>query len=90
MARLIDAEEMKTGICFIITDSKELLTSSVARKAMLGLVDRCKTVDAAPVVHGRWKKRKSWACYVCSECSFEEDGATKYCPNCGALMQEDK
>lgn len=44
MATLIDADEMIKGICFIIEDSKELLTSSVVRKAMLGLVDRIKTV----------------------------------------------
>ena len=51
MARLIDADEMIKGICFIIEDSKELLTSSVVRKAMLELVDRIKTVDA-PTVDG--------------------------------------
>ena len=44
MARLIDADEMIKGICFIIEDSKELLISSVVRKAMLGLVDRIKTI----------------------------------------------
>ena len=30
------------------------------------LIEELPAVDAVPVVHGRWKKRKSWACYVCS------------------------
>ena len=56
-ARIIARMKHNAGMgrC-IIEDSKELLTSSVVRKAMLGLVDRIKTVDAAPAVHGRWVK----------------------------------
>lgn len=50
------------------------------------LIEELPAVDAVPVVHGRWKKRKSWACYVCSKCSFEENGATIYCSHCGAKM----
>ena len=77
MARLIDADEMTKGICFIIEDSKELLTSSVVRKAMLGLVDRIKTVDAAPVRQGKWdllvakRGECEWAADACcSLCGF--------------------
>ena len=82
MSRLIDADEMIKGICFIIEDSKELLTSSVVRKAMLGLVDRIKTVDAAPVVHGRWEMDYSWRGHCrCSNChgtSIEAEWLNRY------------
>ncbi len=46
------------------------------------------TVDAAPVVHGRW-----WHCdddcelwYECSVCSASSPIEANYCPNCGAKM----
>lgn len=91
MARLIDADEMIKGICFIIEDSKELLTSSVARKAMLGLVDRIKTVDAAPVVHANWTSHRTvehdgeW---YCSACGYEPTvfEGVPFCAKCGARM----
>lgn len=41
--RLIDADEIKARIEFVIEDSSELITSSVVRKAMLKLVDMTKT-----------------------------------------------
>lgn len=46
--------------------------------------------DVEPVRHGRWKKRKNWDKYVCSECSSEEDMARHYCPNCGSKMDLEK
>ena len=51
------------------------------------------TVDAVPVVHGRWlpENRTMDYFWVCSVCKFpsEAHGAFKlykYCPNCGARM----
>lgn len=37
---------------------------------------------------GEWKHRKNWSMYVCDQCSFENHEASKYCPNCGARMEE--
>ena len=54
------------------------------------------TIDAVPVVHGRWKKYPDCGVTVCSACgwSIEEcfyDPTTlkpyPYCPNCGAKME---
>lgn len=54
-----------------------------------------RTVDAAPVVHGRWIPRKGkWFSYFqCSVCGEKisyptADGKAlpNYCPNCGAKM----
>lgn len=48
-------------------------------------------VDAAPVVHGRWKYFHKQNRAVCTVCSFERDldvnfGRAVSCPNCGAKM----
>lgn len=51
-------------------------------------IDKLPTVDAAPVVHGRW-----WHCdddcelwYECSVCSASSPIEANYCPSCGAKM----
>lgn len=57
------------------------------------LIDVAPTVDAAPVVHGRWK-RKIVDCgfnadWVCSQCGYRvmtDFVNYKYCPGCGATM----
>ena len=56
------------------------------------------TVDAAPVVHGRWEPRKDVPgfvrCSVCHDCNIYDDWPDgkkwNYCPNCGADMRERK
>ena len=51
------------------------------------------TVDAAPVVHGRWEKTEYYGWIRCDKCKdvyIEEgylgNGKWNYCPNCGAKM----
>lgn len=66
----------------------------------LGLVD---SVDAAPVVHGRWVKMTGMmppeyhGHYECSECGWHIKGLRNswtreeellYCPNCGSRNRE--
>lgn len=61
-------------------------------------IDNMPTVDAVPVVHGRWV-RPHWKnnnyCCDCSECGGEamhrdyrwnKNGVYPICPNCGAKM----
>ena len=52
-------------------------------------------VDVAPVRHGRWKKEPTDSFgfepdYICSVCRkyAPDDWHPKYCPNCGAKMDE--
>lgn len=69
--------------------------------AISNLLDSAPTVDAAPVVHGRWDGEGDglddgkivldvWYCSVCGHCI--DDGTDdpcvlpNYCPNCGAKM----
>lgn len=54
------------------------------------------TVDAAPVVHGRWKKAHINGYLKCNHCEdafiyadWLESGKWNYCPNCGAKMRGD-
>ena len=46
------------------------------------------TIDAVPVVHGRWRLYPDCGVTRCSVCdwSIEECIDYKYCPNCGARM----
>lgn len=49
------------------------------------LIIRQKTVDAAPVKHGRWYDKGSLSCR-CSCCGCKSNKEYDYCPNCGAKM----
>lgn len=54
------------------------------------------SADVAPVRHGRWKHERlpstsggSYAVVRCSACEYQYPMAeTRYCPNCGARMDE--
>lgn len=62
------------------------------------VVMRSKTIDAVPVVHGRWDEvgkvfvHSMYDLFTkCSQCSFghvrnEYQEPFRYCPNCGAKM----
>ena len=58
-------------------------------------IEDAPTVDAVPVVYGRWEKRKAIVFddemigYRCSVCNTTWDAETNYCPNCGAKMDGD-
>jgi hypothetical protein len=83
MPRLIDA------------DAKELLNrininfSGVTRFVVKSILKDAPTIDAVPVVHGRWIHDIN-NLYGCSECMKRETMSPKklkpYCPNCGAKM----
>lgn len=49
------------------------------------------TIDAVPVVHGRWTTKRTWEHdgeWYCSVCEYEPVVfmESNYCPNCGAKM----
>ena len=63
------------------------------------VLKQTKTVDAVPVVHGRWEKKTAdWVYYyACSECGepvpsgqWGNDFFSNYCPNCGAKMDGER
>ena len=63
-----------------------------------GIIQGMDTVDAVPVVHGRWEwisstydRKPCEKRYQCSKChhetiTHESDPWEKFCPNCGARM----
>ena len=61
------------------------------------MVEDAPTVDAVPVVHGRWEPVDhdgSWRVDRCSVCHrrmhyVDYDQPYQYCPNCGAKMDGD-
>jgi transcription initiation factor IIE alpha subunit len=85
MTRLIDADALIKALD--IGDLPIRLTYEI---------NNAPTVDAVPVKHGKWlpENRTMDAYWVCSCCGFpsEAHGAFKiykYCPNCGARMDEE-
>ena len=52
---------------------------------MLSYVDDFPAADVAPIRYGRWREG-AYAGYRCSECRITWDAPTKFCPNCGAMM----
>ena len=54
-------------------------------------IEDAPTVDAVPVVHGRWEYRMvdpeyRYYKHECSICGFDGEDFYRYCPNCGAKM----
>lgn len=55
-------------------------------------MEQTPTIDAVPVVHGRWREADDGDGAVCSVCGedfcniYLEVDRFKYCPNCGARM----
>ena len=61
-------------------------------------LERIPVTEAAPVVHARWEKadeqayfRKHYHPKSCSACHNKpKSGETRFCPECGALMDADE
>lgn len=51
-------------------------------------IEDAPTIDAVPVVHGRWiDTREYCGDYMCSNCKeLYRTNVFNYCPNCGARM----
>ena len=78
--RLIDADVAQK-----IAD-KELFVDEVG--AVQYVLAHTPTIDAVPVVHGRWLRcgfGKEIMCSVC-ECELKDGWAYRHCPDCGAKM----
>lgn len=94
MARLIDADKIPYEECYVPDGDIqwEYKKALIAEKTV---IDHQPTVDAVPVVHGRWVEKQEpipWCeddvdvFTVCSICNSRSIGESNYCPNCGAKM----
>lgn len=85
--RLIDADALGVGRC-----SRDVLPADYCAgwNGLIRLLEKAPTVDAVPVVHGRWNNMDGYKMRkVCSECGWDVPEYGKfysYCPNCGAKM----
>lgn len=88
--RLIDVDDLGVGRC-----SKDVLPAAYCAgwNGLLGLIEKAPTVDAVPVVHGRWIEKSAPArkiYFECSHCGAQENKHTAikgyYCWRCGAKM----
>lgn len=64
-------------------------SSGVQHTVLREALNRVPTVDARPVVRGKWVEEK-YPLYVCSECGavYQKVGyGFNFCPNCGADMR---
>ena len=85
--RLIDADALMESLC------DELGEDEVLYRIPPDAIDEAPTIEAAPVVHGRWDDFCNGKMCCCSACKAEFDNACneihgewKFCPNCGAKM----
>ena len=93
--RLIDAEE-----AFEMADEFPAFEEGLADKTDLkDLLKICDTIEAKPVVHAHWFLLDDCAnegvyCSACTKKVYKTNYAnqklkSKYCPNCGAQMDEE-
>lgn len=73
-------------------DEKATVTIATAKKLVRSIIQRAPAVDVAPVRHGRWLCGDYYDIGdVCSECDWDSQmthPSYRYCPNCGAKMDE--
>lgn len=93
--QLIDPNEIR----FVLTPIAPVLSGGLVhyeRVAFQHEVSQIRKIEAEPVKHARWIEGNedhvscdSICYYTCSECNHSFSDDTPYCPNCGALMDEE-
>ena len=86
MARLIDADALWAEAMEYADTGIEFDGEGVAN-----FIANAPTVDAVPMVHGRWNRVKFFVnatLHHCSICDHAEIKKYNYCPNCGADMRD--
>ena len=102
MGRLIDADDVLAKIDALQDKRfKECgCPYDINVYEIVDIINACEMVDAVPVAHGKWIEKTGtlndatfwW--YECSECEerplkyYGSDCLSRFCPNCGALMDE--
>lgn len=89
--RLIDANALKKHLRNLVASGGHKYyrkgMDDTLHRHMPNIIDDQPTVDAAPVVHGRWCFMGLWEeCSVCKHPISVDGERTNFCPNCGAKM----
>lgn len=92
MSRLIDADAFKEHMDYVCDAGgwMQPVTSAVIEYVKKN-IDAEKTVDAVPVVHGKWVFNENEDMFYCTNC---KNGSVRndypYCHWCGAVMYGEK
>lgn len=96
MPRLIDADALLVEVekyCDGCDSNEGSRCKNCEYDNWLYSIEIATTIEAAPVVHGRWEDFCGGKMCCCSACKAEFDntcneihGEWKFCPNCGAKM----
>lgn len=90
MSRYIDADAL--GIDYCNPDVFENKGYADGWNSAIKFLKDAPTVNITLVQHSRWYYHYRLKKFVCLECGFEEKHKPtfKYCPNCGAKMDEER
>lgn len=94
MAEYIEREAALSQTAILTVQTQEYGRIEVVPVEYIADLPIVSADDAAPVVHGRWEDGNEF-CPICGKSKFDgldadiwADWKPKYCPNCGAKMQE--
>lgn len=98
MGRLIDADALIPALFEKHVHDGEELEPMLYYADAVKVIENAPTVDAIPVVHGRWETvtlhSTDFVYYVSTNCSvcgeYPASRCWKYCPNCGAKMDGER
>lgn len=111
MGKLIDVDKLElepdaqggmNGVLFCGRSCGK--TVKLVQEALKRMIDSAPTVDAVPVVHGRWEPVKynahcscgksygtyHYLCSACNRIAYAQPYGLSYCPNCGAKMEKEE
>ena len=90
--KLIDADETTQAIIKRLGIGSEIYLLP-SERAIVDVIESMPTVDAKPIVKGKWLKTYIYstsgakpALFYCSECNMCVPFPTPYCPFCGTSM----
>lgn len=89
--RLIDANALPNFKCKVTATVGDQKGPAEMRIVFWQDIEKAPTIDAVPVVHGRWVLGVPITCSVCGKPAAEHDSPitfweSPYCPWCGAKM----
>ena len=94
--RFIDAnnliEEIREERCYNCRNFKDMKCDYCGTADYIYMIEDMPTIEAKPVVHGRWEEASDGDGIVCPFCRTDfctiiyDTEYFNYCPNCGAKM----
>lgn len=99
MKRYIDADNVLKELCNICGLQEYCKNLQTEKRCVeYQIITSEQTADVAPIIHAHWEislAENGWKDTVCSNCGFTINDDiqvlwnTKYCPECGAIMDEE-